>query len=64
LIIHYAYTKVDARRQGIVKELMEFPKIDGREHTVIFTHPAKNENMMMTLMKKYIYDPSILRIMK
>ena len=64
LIVHYAYTKVDARKQGIINQLIEFASVGATKQSIIFTHAAKNENTMMALMKKYIYDPSILRIMK
>lgn len=60
-VVHFAYTKLDARRQGKVKELLQFS--NPQFTTTIFTHPAKNESVMKHFSSKYIYDPSILEIL-
>lgn len=60
-IIHFAYTKADARQQGIMNKLIEWSNPE--HYPIIFTHSAKNETIMRHLAKKYIYDPSILNIL-
>jgi hypothetical protein len=60
-IIHYAYTKLDARRQGYVKQLMEFS--NPLNYPVVFTHPAKRPKTMEQLSKRYIYDPTVLQLL-
>lgn len=57
LVVHYAYTKWDARRQGKLKELIEFANPNGSN--IIFTHPAKNENAMKYFASKHIFDPNL-----
>lgn len=60
-VIHFAYTKVDARNQGILKQLLIF---SNPEHMpVILTSPTKNENIMAALTKHYIFDPTVLQLM-
>lgn len=59
-VVHYAYTKLDARRQGYVKELMRFSNPLG--FPVVFTHPAKNANIMDHLSKHYIFDPTMVNL--
>ena len=61
LVIHYAYTKLDARNQGIVRQLIQFANPENMP--IVFTHAAKNENMMNALAKKHIFDPSVLQLM-
>ena len=60
LIIHFAYTKPDARRQGKVNDLISYSNPENK--LTIFTHPAHNQNVMKYLMSKYVYDPSILKL--
>ena len=59
-VVHFAYTKLDARNQKILNRLIDFSNPE--KHPVVFTHPAKNENIMHYLCSKYIYDPSIMSI--
>jgi hypothetical protein len=60
-VIHFAYTKSDARRQGILNKLIKFSNVTNAP--IVFTHAAKNENIMKALCKHYIYDPNILKLM-
>lgn len=55
-IIHYGYTKVDARRQGLLNHLICFT--NPHKLPIVFTHPAKNQNVMAVFCRKYIYSPS------
>lgn len=59
-VVHFAYTKADARKQGIVNQLLHFS--NPTRQPVIFTHAPKNENVMVYLASKYIFDPSILKL--
>lgn len=61
LVIHYCYTKADARQQGICRELIDTANINN--DFIIFTHPAVNPNAMKHFSKKYIYDPSLLELL-
>lgn len=61
LVIHFAYTKVDARNTGKLTSLISFANIINT--SIIFTHPAKNENRMKHFTSKYIYDPSLLLLL-
>jgi len=60
LVINYAYTKADARRQGKVRELLQY--LNPENHLVIFTHPCRNENIMEAFVSRFHYDPSILEL--
>lgn len=60
LIVHYAYTKLDDRKKGILKDLLAFANPMGAP--IIFTHPAKNEKVMQYFVSKYIYDPALLSL--
>lgn len=62
LVVHFSYTKVDARNQNIMTRLIDFANLE-HHSPVIFTHPPKNENIMIKLCKKYIYDPSIMEML-
>lgn len=57
LIVHFAYTKDLARRQGVLRDLLEIANPDKRP--IAFTQPAKNANIMEYFSKKAIYDPSL-----
>jgi len=59
-ILHYAYTKVDARRQGNINKLINYSNI--LHAPLIFTHPPKNEKIMERIIKRYIFDPSIMEL--
>lgn len=58
LVCHFAYTKVDARKQGILTELLKWAA--PVHQSLIMTHPTKNENLMAHLMTKYLFDPTII----
>ena len=60
-VVHFAYTKTDARRQGLLNHLLEFS--NPSHLPIVFTHAAKNENVMKSLCKRYIFDPSMLKVM-
>jgi hypothetical protein len=62
MVIHFAYSVVDARNNGLVKELMTFASPE--KIPVIFTHPAKNEQIMHKLSQSYIYDPTIIECLE
>lgn len=62
LVAHFAYTKVDARNQGLLRSLIRFATAN-TNFPIVFTHPTKNENMMIAFTKKWIFDPSILYLM-
>jgi hypothetical protein len=61
MVIHYAYTKVDARGSGHVHDLIVFG--NPLNYPIVFTHPAKNENIMNALCKKHIYDPTLTSLL-
>lgn len=63
LVAHFAYTKVDARNQGLLRSLLRFANPYGTFAT-IFTHPTKNEHIMDHFSKKWIFDPSIINLME
>jgi hypothetical protein len=58
LVVLYAYTRKDDRRQGFLNQLLAFANPEG--HRVIFTFPCINENIMDHFGSKYIYDPYLL----
>jgi len=60
MVIHFAYTKDGARKQGLVRQLIDMSNV--QRFPIIFTHPAKNETIMKHFASKYIYDPSIIAI--
>ena len=62
LVIHFAYTKADCRKEGKVRELITFA--NPLFAPIIFTHPCKNENVMEYLCRKFIYDPSIIGLLE
>ena len=57
VIAHFSYTKDLARRQGHLSALLELANPSGLPLT--FTQPARNENVMRHLCRKYIFDPSL-----
>jgi uroporphyrinogen-III decarboxylase len=57
IVVHFAYTKDGARKQGKIKDLLNFANL--LNSSVVFTRPAKNENIMKVLASKYIYDPTL-----
>jgi len=59
-VIHFGYVKHDARREGQLTKLMQFSNPDKK--TIVFTYPAKNENLMKVLCDRYIFDPSVLGV--
>ena len=61
LVIHYAYTKEDARKQGIVSDLMKFANVN--DYPVVFTHASRNPNRMKKFCMKYIFDPGVLQLL-
>ena len=61
LVVHFAYTRKDQRRQGHINKLLT--AINFAHVPVVFTHPCKNENIMKHMCDKYIYDPSILSLL-
>lgn len=62
MVIHFGYTKADCRREGKLRELLHFA--NPLLLPVVFTHPAKNENVMEYLCRKFIYDPSIIGLLE
>lgn len=60
-VIHFAYTKLDARRQGMMKQLLQLS--NPGQVPIIFTHPAKNEKIMQSLLSHYLFDPSIVELL-
>jgi hypothetical protein len=60
-ILHYAYTKTDARRQHKVSNLIEWSNV--MKAPLIFSHAAKSERIMAQLTRRYIFDPSILELL-
>jgi hypothetical protein len=55
LVVHFAYTKDAARRQGHVSRLLALANPDGLQ--LAFTHPARNENAMRAFVAKAVFDP-------
>lgn len=62
MVIHYAYTKVDARGDGKVHDLILFG--NPLSLPIVFTHAAKNENIMIAFVKKHTYDPTLIELME
>ena len=62
IVVHYAFTKPDARRHGVLKSLLDFANYDG--HPVVLTAPAQDPDVMRALMKRYIYDQRVLPLMQ
>lgn len=65
LVVYYAYTRPgingQERRQGFLNQLLQFA--NPTQSKVIFTFPAKNENVMKYLSNKYIFDPFLLSLL-
>jgi hypothetical protein len=61
MVVHFAYSKVDARNQGIVRNLLQFANPE--KLPIVFTHPAKNENLMQHFARKWIFDPSVIQLL-
>lgn len=59
-VVHFAFTKDGARQQGKLNQLLAFSNPE--KQLVLFTHPAKNELMMRHLVKKYVFDPQLLKL--
>jgi hypothetical protein len=62
LVIHYSYTKTDARNKGILRSLIGFAA-GPNTVPIVFTQAAKNENIMKHYANKFIFDPSVLNVM-
>lgn len=60
LVVYYAYTKVEERKNGFLNQLLEFANPDNRP--TIFVYPAKNERIMQHFAQKFIYDPYLTTI--
>ena len=58
LVVLYAYTRAEQRRQGFVNQLLQFANPNSTP--TIFCFPAKNANAMSHLAHKYIFDPYLL----
>jgi hypothetical protein len=58
LVIHFAYTKLHARRQKIVSRLIQFS--NPQDFPIVFTHAPKSESMMISLCEKHVFYPNIL----
>ena len=56
-IVLFAYTDEGARRQGIVRRLLEMANPEKRG--VVFLHAPRNENVMRHIIKKWIFEPSL-----
>ncbi len=56
-VAHFAYTKDNARRQGIVRELLAVANAE--QLPVAFTQPAKNEETMRHFAGKFVFDPDL-----
>lgn len=61
LVCHFAYTKVGARKEGLLTALIKMAAPNAQ--SLIFTHPPKNENIMEHFIIKFIYDPSVLQVL-
>ena len=61
LFIHFAYTKLSARNEGQVSKLIQFANPSSLP--IVFTHPPKNENLMKSLCKKYVFNPTVLQVL-
>lgn len=62
MVVLYAYTRQEERRQGFLNELLAFANPE--QHPLIFISPCKNENVMRYFASKYVFDPTILRVME
>lgn len=60
IIILFAYTLLDERRQGFINHLLSVA--NPNNNRVVLTSPTKNENILKHLHEKYIFDPSILQL--
>lgn len=63
LVMHFATVKDDAREQGIFTAMLMFAQ-GYKPSPVVFTTPARSEDAMKRLCKRFIYDPSILETME
>lgn len=61
LVIHFAYTRADQRRQGHLNKIID--NINFMKAPIVFTHPCKNENIMKYMCSKYTFDPYLLRLL-
>lgn len=62
LVLHFASVKVDAREQGIFASMLRFAQGD-KPSPVVLTTPARSDEAMTRLCKRFIFDPSILDVM-
>lgn len=60
-IIHMAYVKGDARKQGALKQLLQFS--NPQQSPIVFTTAAHDPKLMEKLSARYIYDPNIISVM-
>ena len=58
MVIHFGYTKLDARGAGILHSLIEYA--NPNHLPIIFTHPPKSEKLMIELCQKHIFHPGEL----
>jgi hypothetical protein len=61
MIIHFAYTKLAARRCNIVSNLIAFA--NPAQYPIVFTHAPRNENLMIELCNKHIFNPNIMDLL-
>jgi hypothetical protein len=57
-VIHFAYTKVDARRKGLLKHSISI--LNPNNSHIIFTFAAKNVAAMKMFASKYTFDARLV----
>ncbi len=60
-VIHFSYVRPEERKVGICNSLIQFANIDNTP--IIFTSPAKRQDIMKHLNTKYIFDPSLVTLL-
>lgn len=58
LVVFYAYTRAEERRQGFLNQLLEFA--NPNQLKIVFFEACRNENVMAHFARKYIFDPRAL----
>ena len=61
-VVHYAFVKPDARRHGVLKSMVDF--VNFERFPVVLTAPASDPDVMVGLVKRYMYDQRVLPLMQ
>lgn len=64
IVVHFAFTKPDARRNGVFASLLSFADFDGSKRRVVLTSPAQEEKTMAALARKWVFEPHVVALMQ